>query len=85
MTRPLDLDAVRTRLHHALTDLPVLIDELERLRYLLVLARSRYADLLASARATIGADHDGEADPLFYLRDELEAHDRLPYWRDGGR
>ena len=32
-----------------------------------------YADLLAAARATLGAHNDGEADPLSYLRDELHA------------
>jgi hypothetical protein len=39
------------------------------------LARTRlaYADLLAAARATLGAQHDGEPDPLSYLRDELHA------------
>ena len=29
------------------------------------------ANLLAAARATIAAHHDGEPDPLAYLRDEL--------------
>ena len=39
------------------------------------LARTRldYADLLAAARATLGARNDGEDDPLSYLRDELHA------------
>jgi hypothetical protein len=37
------------------------------------LARTRldYADLLAAARATLGAHDDGEDEPLSYLRDEL--------------
>jgi hypothetical protein len=35
--------------------------------------RLAYADLLAAARATLGAHNDGEADPLSYLRDELRA------------
>jgi hypothetical protein len=38
----------------------------------------RYANLLAASRATIAADHDGEANPLAYLRDELDAHGQLP-------
>ena len=38
----------------------------------------RYANLLAAARATVAADHDGEANPLAYLRDELDAHGQLP-------
>ena len=97
-SRPtLDLDAVRTHLHDARTtrvpaalwlavaDVPLLVAELERLRTLLLLARGRYADLLAAARATLGAEDDGEDEPLFYLRDEIDAYDRLPYWRDGGR
>ena len=36
--------------------------------------RLAHADLLAAARATLGADRDGEPDPLSYLRDELHAH-----------
>jgi hypothetical protein len=35
--------------------------------------RRAYADLLAAARATLGAHNDGEPDPLSYLRDELRA------------
>jgi hypothetical protein len=38
----------------------------------------RYANLLAAARAAIAADHDGEANPLGYLRDELDQHGQLP-------
>lgn len=38
----------------------------------------RYAKLLAAARATIAADHDGEANPIAYLRDELDSHGQLP-------
>jgi hypothetical protein len=30
----------------------------------------------AAARATLGADAEGEPDPLYYLRDELEAAER---------
>jgi hypothetical protein len=85
----LDLDAVRTHLHDArarrvpvalwiaIADVPVLIAEIDRLRSLLALARAQYADLLAAARATIAAQRDGEADPLIYLRDELNAHGQL--------
>lgn len=35
----------------------------------------RYADLLAAARAAVAAEDDGEADPLWYVRDELAAQD----------
>jgi hypothetical protein len=34
-------------------------------------ARLDHANLLASARATLSAHDEGEADPLSYLRDEL--------------
>ncbi|MGH3702264.1 MAG: hypothetical protein ACRDRU_29670 [Pseudonocardiaceae bacterium] len=37
-----------------------------------------HANLLAAARATIAATRDGEADSMYYLRDELDAHDQLP-------
>lgn len=45
-------------------DVPVLVAELHA-------ARMRAANLAAAGRATLAADQDGEADPLFYLRDEL--------------
>ena len=32
------------------------------------------ANLLAAIRATLAAHADGEADPLYYLSDELSAH-----------
>lgn len=48
----------------ALADLIDLADALAR-------TRLAYADLLAAARAALGAHHDGEDDPLSYLRDEL--------------
>jgi hypothetical protein len=38
----------------------------------------RYANLLAAARATLSAEQDGEADPMWYLRDELRATGHLP-------
>lgn len=34
------------------------------------------ANLLAAMRATLAAHAEGERDPLFYLRDELNAHHR---------
>jgi hypothetical protein len=39
----------------------------------LIAARLDMANLLAAARATLAAYTDGEADPLSYLRDELNA------------
>jgi hypothetical protein len=72
-----DLDALWT----ALADVPVLLAEIERLRSLLWLARASHADLLAAARASVAADHDGEHDPLWYVRDELAARAELrPRW-----
>jgi hypothetical protein len=94
MTRPgrhvVDLDAVRA--HHqtaketrtpvalwiAVTDVPVLLAEIDRVRSLLALTRAQHADLLAAARATVAAARDGEADPLYYIRDELNARGQLP-------
>ncbi|MGH4014360.1 MAG: hypothetical protein ACRDSL_10635 [Pseudonocardiaceae bacterium] len=66
------------RLWHAVADIPVLLAELSRLRSLLALVRTMHANLLAAARATVAAARDGEADSMYYLRDELAAHDQLP-------
>lgn len=49
-----------------------------RLRRTLAALRLRYANLLAAARATIAAAHDGEPEPLAYLADELTDHTQLP-------
>jgi hypothetical protein len=35
-------------------------------------------NLIAAARATLSAHADGEADALYYLRDELQAQGQLP-------
>lgn len=58
----------------ALADVPAVLAELQRTRAELDAVRLDRANLLAAMRATIGAHADGEADPLYYLRDELEAH-----------
>ena len=89
--RPLvNLEAVRTHFHqacrtrhpvdlwHSAADIPVLLAELSRTRSLLALVRMTHANLLAAARATLTAARDGEADPLFYLVDELNAQGQLP-------
>ena len=91
MNRPvLDLKEVRTRhqsatqtgapavLRAALADIPALLAEIDRLRAAHALTRARYANLLAAARATLAAHRDGEADPLFYVYDELAEHGQLP-------
>jgi hypothetical protein len=58
----------------AFSDVPRLADEIARLATELNKTRLDRANLLAAARATIAAYHEGEADPLAYLRDELNAH-----------
>ena len=57
----------------ALADTPALTAELTRLHADLTTVRLDRANLAAAARATLAAHHDGEPDPLSYLRDELEA------------
>jgi hypothetical protein len=52
-----------------LADVPPLCDRIDRLARL----RRCHQDLEAAARATLAANAEGEADPLYYLRDELEA------------
>lgn len=57
----------------AFSDTPYMATEIIRLRTELADARLNKANLAAAAIATINAHHDGEPDPLFYLRDELRA------------
>ncbi len=61
-------------LEDALSDVPALSAEVTRLSAEVQHARLDRANLLAAARATIAAHHDGEPDPLSYLRDELDAN-----------
>jgi hypothetical protein len=63
-----------TTLWIAVGDVPVLLAEIDRLAQLLSRSRLDFANLLAAARATLGAEQDGESDPLAYLRDEVEQH-----------
>ncbi|WP_030454031.1 hypothetical protein [Herbidospora cretacea] len=59
-----------------LAALPVLCDEIERLRdeiERLRDERTAHHNLTAAALATLAADRDGEPDPLYYVRDELSA------------
>jgi hypothetical protein len=58
----------------AIRDIPALVAEVERLWNLACDTQKRYADLRAAALACIAASDAGEPDPLFYLRDELHAH-----------
>jgi ABC-type transporter Mla subunit MlaD len=66
------------QLEAALADAPILSAEITRLRDELADTRLDRANLLAAARAVIGAHLDGEPDPLSYLRDELQARGQLP-------
>lgn len=56
----------------ALADVPALGTVIARLSAELAEVRMDRANLLAAMQAAIGADEDGEADPLYYLRDELQ-------------
>jgi len=60
-------------LEDALNDVLVLEALLTRLTGELERARLDRANLAAAMRGTIAAHHDGEPDPLWYLRDELDA------------
>jgi ABC-type transporter Mla subunit MlaD len=65
-------------LTRALNTIPVLCAEIARLRTRLVRTLSDLHNLIAAARATLGAHADGEPDALYYLRDELDAQGQLP-------
>jgi hypothetical protein len=67
----------------ALADARDLATEVARLAAELAAARLGRANALAAMRATIGAQRDGEPDPLYYLRDELRASQSAPGARDG--
>ena len=60
----------------AVADIPVMLAEIQRLSILLSRNRCDFADLLAAARASLGAERDGEADPFIYLRDQVAEHRR---------
>jgi hypothetical protein len=57
----------------SLADVPALGAVIARLSAELAATRMDRANLLAAMRATLAADADGEADPLYYMRDELDA------------
>jgi hypothetical protein len=63
----------------ALADVPALGAIVARLTAELADTRMDRANLLAAMRAALAAHADGEADPLAYVRDELNApHDIAP-------
>ena len=66
----------------ALADNLTLSAELGGLTAELTATRLDRANLLAAIRATLAAHADGEADALYYLRDELRAR-QMPAQRHG--
>jgi hypothetical protein len=64
------------QIDRALSDIPALGAIIARLTAELADTRMDRANLLAAVRAALAAHADGEADPLAYIRDELNApHD----------
>ena len=57
----------------ALADVPAMGAVIARLAAELADTRMDRANLIAAMQAAIGAHADGEPDPLYYLRDELDA------------
>jgi hypothetical protein len=72
-------------LQAALADTRDLAKEVTRLSAELAAVRLWHANALAAMRATIGAQRDGEPDPLYYIRDELSAPQNLSESREGER
>ena len=68
--------AAMAKLGRALDTIPLLSAESRRLRRRLATALMDLNNLIAAARATLSAHTDGEDDPLYYLRDELQAQGR---------
>ncbi|HXL89454.1 MAG TPA: hypothetical protein VN969_10850 [Streptosporangiaceae bacterium] len=66
------------KIANALNLIPILATQVGRLRERLTRALTDLGNLTAAARATLGAQRDGETDPLYYLRDELQAQGQLP-------
>ena len=69
--------AVVDTLGRALDTIPLLSAEIARLRQRLTMTLNDFSNLLAAAKATLSAHADGEEDPLYYLRDELNAQGQL--------
>jgi ABC-type transporter Mla subunit MlaD len=70
--------AAIAKLARALDTIPLLAAEVNRLRRRLASTLKDLHNLLAAARAALSANADGESDPLYYLRDELQAQGHLP-------
>jgi hypothetical protein len=67
----------------ALRCLPAASAEIERHQARNAVVQSRRHNLAAAARASVAAAAEGEADPLYYVRDELAAQGYLPGDRAG--
>jgi len=61
------------QIDNSVSDIPILVAEVMRLHAALTATRLDRANLAAAGRATLAAWHNGEPDPLSYLRDELSA------------
>jgi hypothetical protein len=64
---------------NAIIDIARLLTEVNRLYLELARERLRSANLEAAIRAALGAESDGEADPLGYLRDEIAGNPGAAY------
>jgi hypothetical protein len=69
--------AVISPITDALNLIPSLCGEIRHLRRRLAITLNDLRNLIAAARATLNAHADGEPDPFYYLRDELEAQGQL--------
>jgi hypothetical protein len=76
-----DLGSPAGALVEVIRDVPALCVEVDRLCLLLSQARNAYANLTAAARAALAAHAESEADPWWYLRDELGAQLYIPQRR----
>jgi hypothetical protein len=81
LTRVRICDQCQSSVPSLIDDLAQLVTEITRLHSALVRERLISANLRAATRVALGAQADGEPDPLAYLRDELpesggsDAHD----------
>jgi hypothetical protein len=66
------------KLAAVLETIPRLCAEIGRLRARLARSLTDLHNLIAAARATLGAHANSEDDALYYLRDELDAQGQLP-------
>ena len=77
-------DQLRRTAAASALDVPALVSEVDRLTWMLVRTRLRYANLAAAARAALAADADGDPDPWAYLRDELDHPSPQDLWLPRG-